>query len=920
MALRWGKCVGLAALVACALMCPPDSEAASRDTAGPLLHCYISTGDNQWLGQSLPIDSRASIEASFDLLHRLGVKRVYWRGLEAATWVDRHRERPESVRYYEFWKWLRWLYANVDPDRLAVEAAHRRGMEIWGVGNLFDWGAAADTPPFKHYPFNSESRLRIENPEWVPIDKSGLLKQGGPIELAYPEARRALVDLHMKFMKRDGYDGMTFLTYAENHSMRFQDEFGFNEPIVQEFKRRHRIDIRHQKWTRFASKDDWRLLRGEYLTKFVRDLKGELAADGKKLGFFLQPWDPHRPQPWNVPQLLRTGGSLHFDLETWIADGLVEDFLVYGYANPEMQVRAVRNMRWMTRDTSASVGILTSGPTADRWKPFQRENVPTVIAYGEDAMYLDRSFIPEQSMASLRSDDPLLVMKALSQIVHGKSEAGFEHVAPLAGHSHLIVRRLALQALGKIGGDESVSVLEKALFDPENSIRCMAGVALRDAHGPGTAAKIMKSIELHGNHMLAEIMRVTLPRIRPLPRAELARAYRTAKDVKARQMAMRALIFMPDASLLPTWREALEDSDRFVRVAAVRGLGRLFNNEDAISALIDMFSHEDPVMANEAAARLGEAIERNDTAASMRRVEILETLRKRYVRFGDGYDAVDHDWGYRPVGNALLAFGAEGEAALQSLVDQSADRQLAVNAWKSLYIRQRPGQFSEVGEKENEEAMRHRPLLLKKPVVPRISQDFDDMRHWSPDKRGMVGDVNQVAARWGELKDNGPRIVKVDASGNGQALMLRRGGDSFGGQAVPPVRDEADYQLSVRVFRKNARSALVAQLRGYNGGFQEELALNISETGALRMRDMIADKWVDSGLRIAPMTWTRIVILANRGAGNYSAVVTPDRGERQTSGPVPLKLQKNLRSIVLTPQPPEDSVVLIDDLELTEVR
>ena len=33
----------------------------------------------------------------------------------------------------------------------------------------------------------------------------------------------------MKFMKRDGYDGMVFLTYAENHAMRFQDEFGFNE-------------------------------------------------------------------------------------------------------------------------------------------------------------------------------------------------------------------------------------------------------------------------------------------------------------------------------------------------------------------------------------------------------------------------------------------------------------------------------------------------------------------------------------------------------------------------------------------------------------------------------------------------------------------------------------------------------------------
>ena len=224
------------------------------------------------------------------------------------------------------------------------------------------------------------------------------------------------------------------------------------------------------------------------------------------------------------------------------------------------------------------VGILTSGPSADRWKPFQSEGVPTVIAYGEDAMYLDRSYVAEQDMTSLPSDDPLLVMKALSQIVHGKSTASFEEVSPLVEHDHLIVRRLALQALGEIGGPESVGVLERSLFDAENSIRCMAGVALRDTHGPGTAKRILESIGEHGNHMLAEIMRVTLPKIRPLPREELAAAYENSENERIRRMAMRALIFMPDTSLIPVWSDALDDPDRFTRVAAVRGLGRLRNN------------------------------------------------------------------------------------------------------------------------------------------------------------------------------------------------------------------------------------------------------------------------------------------------------------------------------------------------------
>ena len=890
------------------LLLPPRVDAADQ----PPLHCYISTGDNQWLGQSLPIDSPASIDASFDLLHRLGVKRVYWRGLEAATWVDTVRERPEAVRYFTFWKWLRRLYREVEPDRLAVEAAHRRGMEIWGVANFADWGAQADAPPFKHYPFGSESGLRIDNPEWVPVDKSGLLKQGGTIELAYPAARKALVDIHMKFMKQDGYDGMTFLTYAENHSMRFQDEFGYSQPIIDEFKRRHGIDIRYQEWKRFASKFDWEKLRGEHLTEFLRELKTELDQTGKGLGFFLQPWEPHKPQPWNVPELILTGGSMYFDLETWIRDGLVDDFLVYGYANPEVQVRTVGNLRWMTRNTSVNVGILTSGPSAARWKPFQRENVPTVIAYGEDAMYLDRSFIPEQPMSSLQSDDPILVMRALAQIVHGKSMGTFEQVAPLAQHAHLIVRRLALQALGKIGGSEAVRILEEALFDEETCIRNMAGVALRDAHGPETAKRILDACRLHGHHMLAEIMRVTLPRIRPLPRRFLADAYQEDEDVKVRQIIMRSLQFMTDPSLIPVWKKALDDPDRFTRVVALRGLGSLQNNTNAIALLLKTIGHKDPVMVNQAIVSLGEMVSRNNPAIRSHRERILAAMRSRYARFGDSYSDVDADWGYRPVGNALLDFGDEGEAVLQAFVDQSRDRTLAINAWKSLYIRQRPGVFSEVTEKENDLAMRNRPLFLKQPVVPRLYQSFDDRRNWKPETRGMVGDVNFVSGRWGALLDEGPRVVEQD----GQALLIRRGGQSFTGQAIPAVADHADYEFTCRVFRRNDSSSLVILLQGHSGGFQPEVSVNINAAGVLQLRNMETDTWMTSDTVIPTRSWTNLKLLVNRRAKSCAAFVDSDTA----SITAPINRQRNLRSVVLFPQPPAGSEMLIDDVKLTEIR
>ena len=148
--------------------------------ADPVMDVYVSTGDNHFLGSSLPIDSQASIEATFDLFKNVNhARRIYWRGLEEACWISTMHARPENPRYYSLWTWMQWLYANVKPDPIAVRAAHARHMEIWGMGTLWDWGAPADTPTFNDYPFPFESKLKLEHPEWAPADKHGARRQGG---------------------------------------------------------------------------------------------------------------------------------------------------------------------------------------------------------------------------------------------------------------------------------------------------------------------------------------------------------------------------------------------------------------------------------------------------------------------------------------------------------------------------------------------------------------------------------------------------------------------------------------------------------------------------------------------------------------------------------------------------------------------
>ena len=170
---------------------------------------------------------------------------------------------------------------------------------------------------------------------------------------------------------------------------------------------------------------------------------------------------------------------------------------------------------------------------------------------------------------------------------------------------------------------------------------------------------------------------------------------------------MRALALMPDKTLVATYAAGLHDADRFVRFAAAQGLGDVRHSAEAAEVALAALRHEDPVVSDQAAKSLGKIVALGQQETEPLRPRISAGLRELYAKFGDGCRRTDAEWGYRPVGNALLKLGPEGEHILQAFVDQRQDRRLAFLAWKSLYIRQDNHSFSEVTEKENEEAFKH---------------------------------------------------------------------------------------------------------------------------------------------------------------------------------------------------------------------
>jgi hypothetical protein len=602
------------------------------------------------------------------------------------------------------------LYAEVRPDELAVKAAHARGMEIWGMGSLWDWGPLAEMAGFGDVT-GLESKLKLVHPEWAPVDKHGVRRQAGPIELAYPEARKALVDLTVKETLKAGYDGICFLTYVENFSLRFQDEFGYSDPIVKDFKAQHKINIRTEPFKRGASREDWLRLRGSYVTAFLRELKVELDKHKIKLGMVVNSNDPRQPQSWNVPELLLTAGSHHMDVDTWVRDGLVDELLIYGNNSPQSQYKTLDDLLFLARGTKTSVSVMTSDPFRKNWKPYQERGIPTVLSLSDDWHHLFRGFVPEQTAAALQSQDMYQRMRALQQ-------CGNSPLSPVlspdesalvrcAASSNLIERRLALQALGKLKTADLKPLLA-GLSDAENGVRCVAALALAERKDPAACQALLQATKQHGNHMLRECAVIALRRLAPVPTAELTDAALHSQSDKVREVAMRTLIVHATPALLPVFRDGLKDKARFPRFAAAEALGNIARSSEAIELLIATLNHEDHAVANRAAVSLGRltALKRPETESL--RPKVLAALITAFKKHSDA-KRDDSEWGWRSIGNAILDFGDEGAAALREIRDQRENLRLAELAWRVVDLTQRPNAFSIVSAEQNEAAMKRWP-------------------------------------------------------------------------------------------------------------------------------------------------------------------------------------------------------------------
>ncbi|MBM4004307.1 MAG: hypothetical protein FJ295_13650 [Planctomycetes bacterium] len=678
---------------------------------------YFTVGDAQDLLEFPPMDSRASIATLMETLQvQWQIERIWWRGGQDEIWGEEFVIRPENRLFAKIWDWWRDLqYRKVGTNRIAVDEAHKRGMKIYLTYGLFDSGSQADAG-YSGFPYAVEDKLRVEHPEWAPVNRWGTWRQGGPIEFAYPEARRKMADYLTKYVVDGDYDGISFLTYAENFSMRYEDEFGYNAPIVAEFQEKYGVDIRKEAF----DKEAWRRIRGRHLTEFLRLLKKQLAAHGKQVAVCVHGQQPEKPILWNIDGGVPTAGNFRWSIEEWLKGDVVDEICIYTPAAEDVIERLMHQVR--DRKSSVRLSVHRSRGDLPAKLPrvmFLGREIESGYASDHWIDYPDEKLDPEP-VTGLYGDDVYARRRVVTLALKGKQPLTAAQLTMALKDPDLYVRRTALRTIARHKVQGLTNHLIAALEDPGITVKCLAAVALGDVGDPaGIEALLSAAFRNEGMFQLQD--RAVADALKKFVAVDANRAVVTETLVRqlssdnllSRELTLYYFTLIgapasPDVERLLSHIVLYDESDA-AREWGVVNLRSSFGATRAVTQTIRTVMHEDKshavqVRAASSFATMTSRLPADDPA----RAAALEELVLFFRQYGDGSQRTDRDWGWRLLGNGLLEFGPAGESVLNRLMADAKDRTLSDRAWRVLYLKQ-GDKFFPVTEAEDVAAHQRHP-------------------------------------------------------------------------------------------------------------------------------------------------------------------------------------------------------------------
>lgn len=701
---------------------PQADDARVREQIAGL----ISVGDNLWLGTWLPVDSPAAVGEIFQYLNQqAGCTRIIWRGQEE-WWLENAVFRPEYPHQYDYW--INWVKRRVTGGAIttaAVDAARANNMEIWYLAGLFDYGAQANVSAGGAFPHPHEMKIRLERPETVPADRYGIRGQPGPIEFADAEARTAMAHSVAEFAGRADYDGVWLYTYIENFGYRYADEFGFNKPIVDEYKRRYGVDI----LTEPFDTEKLAALRGEYVTEFLRQLKAELQKKNQKLGIILDGNEPDLPQRWLATPATNGVGRIRMDWRTWATEGIVDELMIYCGGDTDTTTPIVLDG---TKNSACKISVFQSAPFSESQKKWLHPDVGRVIFASDDNVLFpvstdDAAAVTAQSKPAgssanatdakkdrvdkrLSKADGFTKLELLHLVFSGKATASFDLLAAATKDPAVMIRREALRAMTSAHPAQATPVLLDALHDSEGAIRGMALLCLEQLKATETIEAILESLGKFDAFDQGEVTATVLAGMVSEETVDRIAAGLSSNSPRVRQTCIYALGMSRQVCAIPTLVTALTDQDEFVRHRAAAGLERTGGGDAVFNALLKALV-EDPSEAvqNQAARTLASMANTSNPQLQQIRSVVIAALRKRFSEYGTASERKDTDWGYRVVGNALRALQPEGPQYLEECISQSSDVLLAKRAWLVVHQPQEAMTYTTSSAEADAEAYKNMP-------------------------------------------------------------------------------------------------------------------------------------------------------------------------------------------------------------------